>query len=113
MENTTTTFTTPIGKKVVVIKNFITGREKRALVNVFLNGEVQFSADAKDIKGLKGGLVAIAEDLAIKTVVVSVGGSTEDVVKAVLDMHSQDYSFVVNEVNKVTSDQTGEEVKKN
>ena len=111
--NPTITITTPREGKVVILKTFITGREKRALTSIFLNGDLQFSADAKDIKGLKGGIIEQAEDLALRTVVVSIDGVADDVVGGVLNMHAQDYSFVVAEVNKITSDVGGDEIKKN
>lgn len=113
MSTPTFTITTPVDNKVVTLKKYITGREKRSLTNVFLNGDLQFSADAKDIKGLKGNLVELAEDLAIKTVVEAVDGIADNVVEAVLNMHANDYTFVITEINKVTNDQAGEEVKKN
>jgi len=113
MDKTTITITTPVDKKIVVLKSFINGREKRALTSVFLNGEIDFSADAKNIKGIKGSLIETAEDLSIKTIVISVDGKSDDVVNAVLNMHSQDYTFIIGEINKITADVGGEEVKKN
>ena len=113
MERETYTVTTPSGKHNVTLKTYITGREKRSLTNVFLNGDLQFSASGADIKGLKGGLVEQAEDLGFNTVIVSIDGQSANIVETVLNMHAQDYEFIVKEVNKVTSDQIGNEVKKN
>lgn len=113
MDRDTLTITTPVANKVVVLKSYITGREKRALTNIFLTGELQFSTDAKDIKGLKAGLVEQAEDLAFRTVIVSIDGKTEDIVNSVLNLPAQDYSYIVKAVNDITADKKGEEVKKN
>lgn len=113
MNTPTKTIKTPISEHEVILKTFITGRERRDLTNVFLTGDLSFSADAKDVKGLKGSLVAQAEDLAIKTVVMAVDGKEDNVVNAVLDMHAQDYAFVIAEVNKVTSDAVSADIKKN
>ena len=109
----TITVKTPNSNQTIILKSYITGRDRRELTNVFLNGDMQFSADGKDIKGLKGNMVALAEDLALKTVVLSIDGDSSDIVNKILNMHAQDYSFVVKEVNKITSDVYGEEVKKN
>jgi hypothetical protein len=113
MDRPTLTIETPVDKKQVVLKAYITGREKRALTNVFLNGDLQFSASGKEVKGIKGELIEKAEDLALRTIVVEVDGITDDVVNAVLNMHAQDYAFVVEEVNKITADTKGDDVKKN
>ena len=111
-ERPTITVVTPTGI-TVRLNEYITGREKRALTNVFLTGDLTFSADAGQVKGLKGSMVETAEDLAIKTVVVSVDGKTDDIVNSVLNLRSEDYAFVVKEINKITADLKGEELKKN
>lgn len=97
----------------VRLNEYITGREKRALTNVFLTGDLTFSANAEQVKGLKGSMVEMAEDLAIRSVVVSVDGKTDDIVNEVLNLHAEDYAFVIREINKITADLKGEEVKKN
>ena len=107
----TYTVKTPVSNQEVVLKTYITGREKRALVNIFLSGDVSFDAAGKNVSGLKGDLVDKAENLALATVVVSVDGKADNVVDAILDMNYADYAFVKAEVEKITADKRFEEKK--
>lgn len=106
MERETKSFTTPVGKQEFVIKTYLTGREKRALTNVYLSENVQFDTETQNIKGLNGALVDKAQNLAFETIIVSIEGKTSseiNLVDAILDMRSEDFDFVVTEINKITS----------
>lgn len=111
MNRETTTITTPVSKQVVVINTYLTGREKRQLTNVFLQGDLKFNADSKNVTGINYALIDKEQDLAWSLVVVSIDGVTEGIVEKILDMRSQDYDFIVAEVNKVTKDTSFEEKK--
>jgi len=104
-ERETITIETPIEKHQVVLKSYLTGREKRSITSVFLRN-AQIDAVGKDtaIKGMTGSVVEEAENTALSTVIVSIDGTAENIVERVLDMHSGDYAFLVSEVNKITSD---------
>lgn len=111
MEREYIDFVTPVSKTKIVIKGWLTGREKRAIQAVYLN-EASFKGEAVEIKG---DLVAKAQDEAIRTVVVSVGevkGEPEKVLNALLDLHDEDYQFVVAEINKMTRDKDEATAKK-
>ncbi len=106
MERTTKKVITPVEKHEVVLKDYITGGEKRSLISIFLNDTELTGNEAGggSIKGLKGKLIEEAENLALKIVIVSIDGSIENIVSRALDFRAEDYTFLVNEVNKITSD---------
>lgn len=104
MERETKKITTPIGKQVVEMKTYLTGREKRALTNIYLKGNLSFNLDDKDIKGFKGDILEEAENFAWKTVIVSIDGKTENIVDTILDMRAEDYQAIVKAVNEIVSD---------
>jgi len=108
MERETKEIITPIDKHKVVLKAWITGREKRKLREPFL-ARMKFAVDrtgaqpvTKDIDTAK--MVEEAENVAIKTIVISVDGSTENVVDKILDMKEKDYEFVMQEIGKIGED---------
>ena len=111
MERETKTFITPISKQTVVIKTYLTGREKRALTNIFLQGDLNFNAETKNVSGLDFTLVDTQQDLAFNTVIVSIDGVTTDIANKVLDMRSEDFDAVVAEVNGIKADTSFEEKK--
>lgn len=108
---------TPVGKDTVVLNSWITGREKRAISQVYLDG-ASFDASVTDKDGglkttvFKGDLVNKAQDASILAVVVSINDKKEDIVNTLLDMRAEDYEFVINEINKITSPKDEEELKK-
>lgn len=111
MNRETTTFETPISKDKVEIKTYLTGRERRALTDVYLQSGVDFNAETQDVKGIKPDIINKAQDVAWLNVVVSINGSTENIVDTILDMRSEDFNFVTNKVNEVTADLSFEQKK--
>ncbi len=108
-ERETKTITTPFSKVEVVIKTYLTGREKRDIANSSMPASINYDADA----GLQGlnpiEIVNNGEDQALRSVVVSIGGQVpNDVVDTVLNMHSEDSDFVISEVKKVVNGLTEE-----
>lgn len=120
----------PITKKVFTLKQFITGRDRRALTNILL-GNMQADANG-DLKGnFNVEAMDKASDLAWKTVIVMVDGKKEgelievkkadgtvestplSIVDAVLDLPTKDYTFIKNAVDEVTADKEFEEKKTN
>jgi hypothetical protein len=101
MDRQTKDLTTPNNHKVV-IKTYITGREERAIRNVYLeNIDVTGQGTIKDIKA---DLVGKAENKAIEVLVVSVDGKTENLVDVVLDLRKEDYDFVIENINEIIGD---------
>ena len=94
--------TTPNGH-VVILKEYLTGREKRELTNIFFGNNLTLSPEG-GVEGLNAAAVNAAQDLAFKTVIVSIDGSAEKIVDTILDMHAEDYSAIVVAVNEVSND---------
>lgn len=94
---------TPIGGAKIVLKSFITGRESREIKGVYFKG-VKFKMENQVSKSDDIDMSKITEDSenkAIEVVVISVNGSEENKLDAILDMNVKDYDFVKDEVNKV------------
>jgi hypothetical protein len=109
----TKTIVTPTGHKIELY-TYITGREKRALVNVFLDGKVNFNTDTQQVNGISANVVDLAQNLTWRTVIVSVDGKKEgeiDIVNTILDLRDIDFNFVTNAVNDITKDKDFEEKK--
>lgn len=111
MQRETKTIITPVSKQKIEINTYITGREKRAMVNVFLDGKVNFNSDTQQLGGISSTVVDKAQEIAWNTVVVSIDGVKESIVDRILDMRDVDYNFIVNAVNDVTKDQDFEQKK--
>ncbi|MCK9543323.1 MAG: hypothetical protein M0R03_14975 [Novosphingobium sp.] len=99
---------TPISNAEVVLKSWITGREKREINNVLFK-DVEFEGQSYRIGGEK---LAQLKDKTIEIVVVSINGVTENVLDILLDMRSEDYDYVLSKVDEITSDRASEELKK-
>jgi len=108
---------TPIEKHKVKIKKYLTGRDSKELNALMLKG-IDFSevivkknpdgtldeSGANELlKQVKGDKLFETIDKQVEVMVVEVDGSTEGVYDKVLDMHSDDYDFVVNEVTKIVN----------
>ena|SRR3989344_4719987 len=118
MDRETKTITTPIGNRVVELKAYLIGREKRAINNAYLQGKsLSFNMEENEVRGIEGSLVERAEDIALRTVIVSIDGKTDgaegfNLVEEILNMHSADYAAIVAAVNAVTSDKDFTQEKK-
>lgn len=113
MDRETRTFNTPVESHTVEIKTYLVGREKRALQNIFLGKNISVSLDANNFSGIDASAIEAAQELAWKTVIVSIDGHKDgetvnekifSIVDTVLDMRSEDYNTVVAEVNSLTSE---------
>ena len=111
MERETKIIETPIGKAKVEIKSWLTGGEKREITNGLLANTTFNSGNLKEFD-LKGDMLSNMQDVSIKTVVLSVGGVKEDILKIILDMRSEDYEFILNECTAISSGADEKDVKK-
>lgn len=109
-ERETKTITTPSGVDLVV-KTYLTGREKREITNSFLNPNIKYNIEKSDVSGFNAGSMDAQQDVAFKLIVVSVDGKKDNdivdgkpfsICDAILDMRDSDYEFVVFEINKIT-----------
>jgi hypothetical protein len=110
MERETKEITLPVSNKVVVLKSYLIGREKRALTNIFFGKGLNVNLEG-GVSGLDAASIEAAQELAWNTVIVSVDGKTDDIVNSILDLRSEDYQAVTEAVNAVTND--ADFVKKN
>jgi len=96
---------TPVDKHKVEIKTWITGRDRRALRSVYLEAsEITMQGENPEIKGITGKIAELAENKALEIMIISVNGKKENLINTVLDMHENDYEFIVKEINKVTDE---------
>lgn len=84
MEKTTHTIITPVQKHEVVFFDWITGREK-----------IKVSEETDEKKRYT---------LMINSLIVSVGGKTENIESLLGDMHGKDWDFVIKEMENVARD---------
>lgn len=98
------------GGHEVVIKEYITGRESRAISDVFLAGvKVTVGEDGKPkTEGIDAGISSVAQDKSIEVLVVSVDGKTDDVLASVLDLPKADFDEVISALDKVQNGMTAE-----
>lgn len=100
MQRETITITLPVSKSEVVIKKYLIGRERRALTNVYLDGDLKIGADGK-VTTINSKITDTAQNLAWETVIVSIAGKSDGIVDAVLDLHAEDYDVLVEKVNEI------------
>ena len=105
MERETTKFKTPGGHEVI-LKTYLTAREANQLKQVLyasINMSMTDLASGKtEIKDIPATSLLEQEREALKTVIVSLDGSQDNVAERLLDLPSDEYDAVVAEVNKVT-----------
>lgn len=105
MERETTTITTPVQNKVVVLYTYLTGREFEYAQAPLLEamairpqgaaGEVRFGQ-------IDVNKVQEATHRLIEKHIVSVNDKSDDILNAVLDMHNDDYQFVVEKLQELS-----------
>jgi len=93
---------TPVNKVKVELREWISGRDERDIQRPIMAVKFQLGS-----KGEGSGEINVGEateqskNIAVQKVVLSVDGKTENVLDLVLDMHKQDFEFVLKEVDKV------------
>lgn len=102
MERETRTFKTPSGHEVV-IKTYATGREVRTIENKYYQkSKLELVAGQPKITDMDLSAQFEVEQEMIRLLVDSIDGSKDDVVNKALDLRSQDYEALINELNEVT-----------
>lgn len=107
MNRETQTIITP-SQKELVIKTYLTARERNELRAVYLNDVVidpQSGGLAK--MEIKGSLIEVAETKLINLAVVSYDNSEIDILNRLLEGRPEEYDFVLSEVNKLNNSFTG------
>lgn len=104
MENRETkTIEAPISKAQVVIKTYLTGKEKRDITNSSLPRKVDYNGTTEGINQIDlVDLTNNAEDIALKSIIVSIDGKTDiNFVETVLAMRSEDSDYILAQVKEV------------
>lgn len=93
---------TPIGKHKIKIKEWLTGFEKRRIQGVFLD-HAEFNVDKKEtsMQNIKGEIIAKSQDVTIEVCIAEIDGKKENILETVGNMHSDDFDFVLVEIDKV------------
>ena len=110
MQRETITLKLPVSGSDLILKKNLIGSERRALANVFIDNGLTIGVDGK-VGTITSKITNAAENLAWQTVIVSIGGQSENIVDLVLTQHSDDYDFIVSEVNKITANKSMSEKK--
>lgn len=98
MDRETKTIKTPSGD-AIVIYTYLTGREARQIDDISI-GALNLEDNNK---GINPKIMREAEDKIIETLVISVNGSSDNVLNIILDMKSADYTYVFNELEKIVN----------
>ncbi len=102
MNRETKEIITPLGQQKVILKAWITGREKRDINNAYL-ADTKVGKD-KEIE-ISGNRFNAFQDRALELVVVSINGKSESLLKILLDeTKSGDFAFVWKEVDNIIND---------
>lgn len=99
----TTKITTPIGKAVVEIKSWITGKDAE-YIDELMYEAVAVKADLTgktDIGNLDlKKMISETNHRNIETFVVSIDGITDNILNAALAMHESDYQFILDSIDE-------------
>ena len=98
MERETTIIVTPIDGIEVIVKKWLTGREKREIQSVFYDTKI--TANDMSISGDK---LTLAQDKTVEVTVISVNGKSDKILDDILDMKADDYDYVMEELNRITA----------
>lgn len=88
---------------VVVLKEYLTGREKRAIKNALWHGKKMQIRDGKgESDPVPMDEIDASTDKTIELMVVSLDGSSEKVLDSVLDMRDADYDDLLEKIEELT-----------
>jgi len=99
-------FVTPEDKHKVIIKAWLTARERRSIRSVLLDG-IKFSVKEGEESpisdyNLEGSSLDKMQDIALTTVVISVNEKTDNILDTILEMKEVDFDFIIKEIDKIT-----------
>lgn len=93
--------TTPEKGHIVVLKAWITGRDKQKIDGSLFKGVQTSGAGNSITPQLSENMIANQENASIESVIVSVDGDSVNVLDRVLDMRVRDFDFVTKEIKKI------------
>lgn len=89
---------TPIKKHEIVLRSWITGREKQRIDGALYSGLDTEGVGENAQPKIGDTMLARQENASITAVVVSIDGNTANTLDRVLDMRSKDYAYVIEQV---------------
>lgn len=102
MERRIVKITTPKTKSIIELKEWINGGEYRDIKNIVLKEmKIQSIGNETKIGTMTGGFIEIVENLELETVVVSINDKKENILKEILELPTQDYIYIKDEVHKI------------
>jgi len=87
----------------IEIFTYITGGEKRKITEILV-GNLSANTKGETTGEIPVSLVYKANDEALKMLVVSVGGSKENVINLINSLRAKDYDHLLMEINKISND---------
>lgn len=100
----TLTIVTPNSKENVVIKAWITGREQQSINAAMFEGvKVKPTMSGVETSSFSLADAQKMDVSSIENVVISIDGNTENIANQILDMHIEDYNFVLDAVRESVS----------
>lgn len=101
MERESKKIKTPLGKELV-LKSYLTARERNELRSVFLqNMSIDPSSANPQVKEISGNALEKAEEKYIEIVAISYDNSNEKILERLLDATPEEYDFAVAEAGKI------------
>ncbi len=94
---------TPVERRKVELKCWLTGRDRRAIDSVFY-ADIDIGVKNKEpeISGMKGNLINKAQDKVIETMIISIDDNKEDILNRFLEMRDDDCDFIFKEIEAIT-----------
>lgn len=102
MNRETKTHQTPSGKEVVM-KTYMTARERNELRHVLLH-DAKLDMQSNGIKDVAADSLEAAEKKFIEIMVTSYDGSSEKILDRLLDGRPDDYDFVVKQAQEASNE---------
>lgn len=104
----------PISGTEVKFKAWLTGFEKREIQNSFIDmAKISGVTGVSPQISLTAEMINQAQDKTFQQIIVEVSGKADWQLSEILELHSADFDFLVIEINKVTSGEAWNELKKN
>lgn len=97
---------TKTGQAHIEIKDFINGRDLRAIQEVYAEHAEMENGQLKKFKSADA--LSKIQDRLIDIVVISVNGNADNKIDAILDLPSTDYEQIIDAVQKVAQGTTAE-----
>lgn len=87
----------------VVLKEYLTGRERRELSTLLMkDNKMEIEDEKPKIEGLNVTTFNNFQDKTIEGYVVSINGETENILDKVLDLPEQDFKFIQDQINELS-----------